>query len=171
MCFPLSSFPLFTYLRTFSTAPTTPAAISSTLVCKPHPFFMLDSPLLILSQSKTSSSFANQLPRAYINETSADCSLSGQLSSRSPLRPPPFSCRQHHHLFPAKCRPQNRISDFDPVSDQAKSFIQRLATLDLLHCSIAQVALRDPWLIPTTTNTPSHVDLSTYSDKIGVPES
>ena len=50
-----------------------------------------------------------------------------------------------------------------PVSEQAKSFIRRLATVDLLHRPTAQEALHDPWLtpIPIGTDTPSHVDLST----------
>jgi len=54
-CFPLS-LPLFTYLRTSSTAPTTPAVISLTLACKPHPFSTFDHPftesnLFILRQA------------------------------------------------------------------------------------------------------------------------
>ena len=131
---------LVTYLRTSSTAPATPAAISLTLACNPHPFFILDSPLIIFSQSKTYSSFDKEVPRAYINETPADCSLSGQLSPCSPLWPPPFSCRQHHHLFPTKRRPQTEFQSHD----QAESFIRHLATLDPLHSPTAQIALRDP---------------------------
>jgi len=48
---------------------------------------------------------------------------------------------------------------WNPVSDQAKSSIRRLVALDPLHRPIAQEALCDPWLA-TTTDTPSHVDLS-----------
>ena len=48
------------------------------------------------------------------------------------------------------------------VSDQAKSFVQRIIVLDYFHYRTAQEALRDPWYISTTTTTdlPSHVDLS-----------
>ena len=45
---------------------------------------------------------------------------------------------------------------WNPVSDKAESFIQRLAALDPLHRPTADEALCDPWL----ANTPSHVDLS-----------
>ena len=49
-------------------------------------------------------------------------------------------------------------SVLDPVSDQAKSFIRRLAALDPFHRPTAQEALCDPWLA-INTDTPSHVDL------------
>ena len=47
---------------------------------------------------------------------------------------------------------------WDPVSDQAKSFIRHLAAVDPLHRPTAQEALRDPWL--TSLTTAFHVDLS-----------
>jgi len=50
------------------------------------------------------------------------------------------------------------------VSDQAKSFVRRIIVLDYFHHPAAQEVLRDPWCISTTTTTttnlPSHIDLS-----------
>jgi len=44
------------------------------------------------------------------------------------------------------------------VSDQARSFIRRLAALNPLHRPTTDEALHNPWL--ATTNTPSHVDIA-----------
>jgi len=49
---------------------------------------------------------------------------------------------------------------WDPVSDQAKSFIRRLAAVNPLHRPTAQEALRDPWLTSPTTATAFYADLS-----------
>ena len=76
----------------------------------------------------------------------------------APLRLPPLSCRQHDHPRPAS--PDHKIEFQSPcwnlVSNQAKSFIRRLAALDQLHFPTADEALCDPWL----ANTPSHVDIT-----------
>ena len=84
---------------------------------------------------------------------------------RSPLWLPPFCADNTTTLAQQTADPKIEFQSpyWNLVSEQAKSFIRRLATVDPLHRPTAQEALHDPWLtpIPTTgTDMPSHVDLS-----------
>ena len=82
---------------------------------------------------------------------------------RSPLlcSHPHFVPMTSPHLSSKNVDPKTEFHSpyWSPISDQAKSFIRRLAALDPHLRPTAQEALRDPWLTPTT-DTPSHVDLS-----------
>ena len=90
-----------------------------------------------------------------------------------------ISLHSHHHLRPTLWIPPFRADNttaltqqtadpkvefqspyWNPVSEQAKSFIRCLATVHLLHRPTAQEAL--PWLTPIliTADMPSHADLS-----------
>ena len=65
-----------------------------------------------------------------------------------PLRIPPFSRRQHHHICPAKRRPRNRVWDsiLEGFWSSQVFFIWRLAALDPLHRPATREVLCDPWL-------------------------
>jgi len=65
----------------------------------------------------------------------------------------------------ADSKTEFQSSYWNLVSDQAKSFIQRLIVLDYFHRPTAQDALRDPLYIPTTTTTTTTTtDTSTRID-------
>ena len=124
-----------------------PIAISSssTLACKPHPFSTLDSPLLMFLQSKTHS-FLQQATSTRIHRLIA-LYLHSYHHLRSPLlcSHPHFVPMTSPHLSSKNVDPKTEFHSpyWSPISNQAKSFIRRLAALDPLH---HPTALCDSWL-------------------------
>jgi len=77
----------------------------------------------------------------------------------APLRLLPFRAKNTTTLSQQNPDPKIEFQSpyWNPLSDQAISFIRRLAALDPLHRPTADEVLRDPWLATTAADTPSNL--------------